>query len=90
MAKRHGLWTSSAFPVAHALAWASNPGHSPQPPLAVRLPADARPFTALPALGDDRAQAVDNADDGNWTADMARDKRDFPGAARWPAPRTGR
>lgn len=35
------------------------------------------------SAGDDRAQAVDNADDGNWTADMARDKADFPGAARW-------
>jgi hypothetical protein len=35
------------------------------------------------SVGDDRLQAVDNADDGNWTADMARDKADFPGAARW-------
>jgi phospholipase C len=30
------------------------------------------------SVGDDRLQAVDNADDGNWTADMARDKADFP------------
>ncbi|NMN05188.1 MULTISPECIES: phospholipase C, phosphocholine-specific [unclassified Novosphingobium] len=35
------------------------------------------------SVGDDRAQAVDNVDDGNWTADMARDKADFPAVSRW-------
>lgn len=34
-------------------------------------------------VGDDRDQAVHNADDGNWTADMTRDKPNFAGAARW-------
>ncbi|WCE02930.1 phospholipase C, phosphocholine-specific [Pseudoxanthomonas sp. JBR18] len=33
-------------------------------------------------VGNDGAQAVDNADDGNWTADMARDKPGFTGM-RW-------
>ncbi len=32
-------------------------------------------------VGDDGKQAVGNEDDGNWTADMARDKADFPGYA---------
>jgi phospholipase C len=35
------------------------------------------------SVGDARAQAVDNVDDGNWTADMARDKADFPAVSRW-------
>jgi phospholipase C len=35
------------------------------------------------AVGDDREQAVHNVDDGNWTADMARDKADYPAVSRW-------
>jgi phospholipase C len=34
------------------------------------------------SVGDDRDQAIDNKDDGNWTADMLRDKADYP-AMRW-------
>ncbi|MEN2793392.1 phospholipase C, phosphocholine-specific [Sphingomonas oligophenolica] len=33
------------------------------------------------SVGDDGKQAVENADDGNWTGDMARDKPDFVAAA---------
>ncbi len=32
-------------------------------------------------VGDGGAQAVDNKDDGNWTADMSKDKPDFAGYA---------
>ena len=41
-------------------------------------------FTGSSGLtaGNDGAQAVDNADDGNWTADMKRDRADFTGL-RW-------
>lgn len=35
------------------------------------------------AVGDDREQAIHNVDDGNWTADMARDKADYPAVSRW-------
>ncbi|MCW2763741.1 MAG: non-hemolytic phospholipase, partial [Marmoricola sp.] len=35
------------------------------------------------SVGDDREQAIHNVDDGNWTADMARDKADFPAVSRW-------
>ncbi|MFT4248347.1 MAG: phospholipase C, phosphocholine-specific [Pseudomonas sp.] len=34
------------------------------------------------SVGDDRLQAVENADDGNWTADMARDKPGYA-AMQW-------
>ncbi len=34
------------------------------------------------SVGDARRQAVDNADDGNWTADMAHDRPDYA-AMRW-------
>jgi len=33
------------------------------------------------SVGDDGKQAVENADDGNWTGDMASDKPDFAAAA---------
>lgn len=33
------------------------------------------------SVGDTRLQAVENADDGNWTADMARDKPDYAAMA---------
>ncbi|MFT4197106.1 MAG: phospholipase C, phosphocholine-specific [Pseudoxanthomonas sp.] len=41
-------------------------------------------FTGTSGLSvdDDRLQAVQNADDGNWTADMARDKPDYA-AMQW-------
>ncbi|MBN6152830.1 phospholipase C, phosphocholine-specific [Xanthomonas sp. AmX2] len=40
-------------------------------------------FTGTSGLtvGDDGEQAVNNRDDGNWTADMARDNPQFPGHA---------
>jgi phospholipase C len=33
------------------------------------------------SVGDDGPQAVDNADDGNWTGDSGKDRPDFKGAA---------
>ncbi|QXQ07663.1 phospholipase C, phosphocholine-specific [Sphingosinicellaceae bacterium] len=80
-----GYFTRSDIPFYHALADAFTIGdayyasiHGPTNPNRMFL------FSGTSGLsvGDAGKQAVDNADDGNWTGDMARDKPDFV-AAGW-------
>ncbi|WP_434026228.1 phosphocholine-specific phospholipase C [[Pseudomonas] boreopolis] len=80
-----GYFQRSDIPYYHALADAFTicdgyfcSIHGPTNPNRMFL------FTGTSGLsvGDDRLQAVENADDGNWTADMARDKPGYA-AMRW-------
>jgi phospholipase C len=80
-----GYFRRADIPFFYALADAFTIGdayyasiHGPTNPNRMYL------FTGTSGLtvGDDGRQTVENADDGNWTGDAARDKADFP-AARW-------
>lgn len=80
-----GHFRRADIPFYHALADAFTIGdgyyasiHGPTNPNRMFL------FTGTSGLsvGDEGRQAVDNADDGNWTGDAARDKPDFK-AAGW-------
>jgi len=80
-----GYFRRADIPFYYALADAFTIGdayyaslHGPTNPNRMYL------FTGTSGLtvGDPGPQAIDNADDGNWTGDAARDRPDFPGA-RW-------
>lgn len=80
-----GHFTRADIPFYHALADAFTIGdayyaslHGPTNPNRMFLFSG----TSGLAVGDDRLQAVENADDGNWTGDSGRDKPGFA-AAGW-------